>query len=270
MLMTVLLAAIPLQAWAEYLIYLKGGHYIVADNCTFSTRQESGKGRADDSEATPELLLVEDCTEGKPEGQIFWSTISGSSGEVNPDDVYAIFGSKNPASLKPPRSTMPLEDYLITNRGESIVNAKEYKLEDKKAHAVKREDLARIDRRSISEIAPEGEAKTRSGEGLCPGEPPEFSVTEADIVDGNLVGVVTNLSKTPWQPRIDVEVQVKGRRLGKFRIVDSNNLAPDDSALIDQAVPSKYLKYVKQITDPEAGVRICYRKVKTGTEKASK
>jgi len=43
-------------------------------------------------------------------------------GEVNADDVYAIFGTKSLPPIKPSSATMPLKDYLITNRGESFVN----------------------------------------------------------------------------------------------------------------------------------------------------
>ena len=43
MLTILLLLSVSPASHAEYLIYLKGGHYIVADNCTFSSRQESVK-----------------------------------------------------------------------------------------------------------------------------------------------------------------------------------------------------------------------------------
>ncbi|MDE2485083.1 MAG: hypothetical protein KGL32_07535, partial [candidate division NC10 bacterium] len=112
---------------AEYLIYLKGGHFIVADDCTFAAPQEIGKPNATDAESTP----IEDCTQGKPQaGRIFWSTINGNSGEVNADDVYAISGTKSLPPIKPSSATMPLEDYLITNRGESFVNAKTVEQKD--------------------------------------------------------------------------------------------------------------------------------------------
>lgn len=247
---------------AEYLIYLKGGHYIVADNCTFSTRQESGQESAKNTEPQEDLVFAEDCTKGKPDGRIFWSTIDGKFGEVNADDVYAILGSKTSTPKKPPPAKGPLEDYLITNRGESFVDAKTIEEKDDRVYGMKRDDLARINRRSVAEIAPEGQAKSRSAEGLCAGEPAEFSVTETELVGGNLVGVVTNLSKTPWKPRIDVVVEVKGKRLGKFQIEDLNVLAPNDSTPIDEPVPTRFLKHLERITDPEASVRICYRKVK--------
>jgi len=48
----------------EYLIYLKGGHFIVADDCTFGTRQKVGKA----PEADERSILTEDCTKAKPEG----------------------------------------------------------------------------------------------------------------------------------------------------------------------------------------------------------
>jgi len=258
--LTVLVFAIPPTAKAEFLIYLKGGHYIVVDNCTFLSRQDLGESAEGQKEPAP----IRDCTEGKPEGPIYWSTIDGKFGEVNADDVYAIFGSKTLTQKRTLPGQKPLEDYLITNREESIVNAKSVEQKEDAIYGIKRDELAKINRRSVTDIAREGEAKSRSSEGLCAGEPAEFSVTETDLVGGNLVGLVTNLSKTAWQPRIDVEVQVRGKRLGKFAIVDLNVLAPDDSTSIDQPVPPKFLKYLEQVTDPEARVRICYRKVKTG------
>lgn len=250
---------------AEYLIYLKGGHYIVADNCTFSTRQEMRK----DTETEEKTVFVEDCTKGKPEGRIFWSTIDGKFGEVNADDVYAIFGSRNLAPIKPPSASLPLEDYLITSRGESFVNAKVIEQEKDRIYGVKRDELARVDRRVVIEIAPEGSAKSRSGEGLCPGEPAEFSVSEVELVGGNLVGVVTNLSQTLWRPWFEVEVREKGGFKGKFRIPDSrdpevNIVPPGESTAFDGPVPGRFLKYLERVTDPEASVRLCYRKVKTG------
>ena len=253
---------------AEYLIYLKGGHYIVADNCTFSSRQESE--REGEAEKDSALVHVEDCTKGKPEGRIFWSTINGNFGEVNADDIYAIFGAKTSTVKRPVASKRPLEDYLITNRGESFVNAKIVEQKEDRIYGVKRDDLAKINRRDVTEIASEGEAKSRSGEGLCAGEPAEFSVIETELVGGNLVGVVTNLSRTPWKPWIDVVVEVKGKRMGKFQIEDSNILAPDGSTPIDSPVPPRFSKFLERITDPEASVRICYKKVKRGGEQLSK
>ena len=247
---------------AEYLIYLKGGHYLIADHCTFPGPQEDKKEA--EVEKDPGMAQVKDCTKGTPEGKIFWSTVDGRFGEIDADNVYAIYGSKDPGLIRPPRGTTPLEDYLITNRGESFVNAKTYRENNTSVLGFKRENPARIDRRGITDVAPEGEAKTRSGEGLCPGEPPEFSVTETEFVGGNLVLVVRNLSNAPWRPWIDVEVRLKGKRLGKFRGEDPTFLSPDDSVPMDFPVPSRFLKYVEGLTDPEAGVRLCYRKVKTG------
>jgi hypothetical protein len=251
----------------EYLIYLKGGHYIAADNCTFSLRKEGARDGDAGKDESPEVQ-VEDCTKGKPEGKIFWSTIDGNFGEVNADDVYAIFGNKNPAPIKSPSGAKPLEDYLITNRGESFVNAKSVEQKEERIHGIKRDHLATMHRRGVTDISPEGEARTRSGEGLCPGEPAEFSVTEVELVGRNLVGVVTNLSKAAWRLKIDVEVHVKGKRLGKFLIDDTNVLAPDDRAPIDEPVPARFLKHVERLTDPEASVRLCYRRVKTGTRQS--
>ncbi len=255
---------------AEYLIYLKGGHFIVADNCTFSTSKRVGRRpEAGEQPIGFDKLttgFAEDCTKGKPEGQIFWSTINGHFGEVSADDVYAVFGTKNPPPIKPSSTTMPLEDYLITNRGESFVNAKVVEENGVEVIGLKRDDLSKVNRRGVIEITPESVAKSRSGEGLCPGEPIEFGVSEAEIVSGNFIGVVTNLSKDSWRLRIDVEVRVKGRRLGKFQLDDSNVLSPDESTSIDSPVPARFLKDLELLKDAEAGVRLCYRKVKTGTK----
>ena len=259
-LMVLLILAFSPAPRAEYLIYLKGGHYIVADNCTFSTRQEVEQ----DAEVEKEQVVPEECTKGKPEGRIFWSTTDGKFGEVNADDVYAIFGAKTLTPKRPPPSRMPLEDYLITNRGESFVNAKIIEQKEDRIYGVKRDDLATINRRGVTEIAPEGKAKTRSGEGLCLGEPAEFSVTEAELVDGHLGGVVTNLSQAPWKPLIEVEVREKGRFKGKFPVTDLNVLPPGNSIPIYEPVPPRFLEYLQRIADPETSVRLCYRKVKTG------
>jgi hypothetical protein len=266
---------------AEYLIYLKGGHYIVADDCNFSAGRVGG--------VTPEVVeqpigvdefdsdIATDCTQGKPEGRIFWRTINGNVGEVNTDDVYAIFGSKSLPTLKPSSATMPLEDYLITNRNESFVNAKMLEQKGVDVYALKRDELSKVNGRGVTEIAPERLAKSQSGEGLCPGEPIEFSVTEVQIIDGHLIGVVTNLSKTPWKPWIDVEVTVKGRRRGKFQIEDPvvhaplpNVLMSNEGTSIDQPVPARLLKELDRITDADTGVRLCYRKIKTTAESSAK
>lgn len=257
--------AVVSASTAEYIIYLKGGHYIVAETCTFRARQEAAK----EPDAERESVFVEDCTKGKPEGPILWGASDGRFGEIDADNVYAIYGTKGLGGKVSPRWTSPLEeypleDYVITNRGESFVNAKIYQERDATVYGVKRDELAKIDRKAVTDILREGEAKSRSGEGLCPGEPAEFSVTETELVGSNLVGVVTNLSKAPWKPRIDVEVQVKGKRFGKFEVEDSSTLPPDDSILIDFPVPARFVKHVERLADPDASVRICYRKVKTG------
>lgn len=266
---------------AEYLIYLKGGHFIVVDDCTLSISQ--GGGNSPETGEQPIGVdernsdIAKDCTQGKPEGRIFWSTINGNVGEVNPDDVYAIFGAKSLPAINPSSTTMPLEDYLITNRDESFVNAKVVEERGVEVYGLKRDDLAKLNRRGIIEIAPERLAKGRSGEGLCPGEPFEFSVTEVQIIDGHLIGVVTNLSKTPWNPWIDVEVTAKGRRRGKFQIEDPvvhaplpNVLAHGESTSIDQSVPLRLLKELERIKDADSGVRVCYRKIKTTAESSAK
>ncbi|MGH9424792.1 MAG: hypothetical protein ACRD2L_00570 [Terriglobia bacterium] len=263
--LAILFLSNPPSLWAEYIIYLKGGHYIIADNCTFSSRKGTEKG----GEAERELILVEECTIGEPEGPIFWSTIDGKFGEIDANNVFAIYGGRGLRELKPPRERMPLEDYLITNRGESFVNAKDYEDTNTTVYGMKRDELARVERRGVADITPEGLAKSRSGEGLCPGEAAEFSVTETELVGGNLIGVVTNLSKAQWKVRFEVEVQVKGKRLGKFQIEDPSVLPPDDSIPFDEPVPSRFLKHVERVTDPDASVRICYRKVKTGAKQPS-
>src|SRR5574341_769212 len=109
-------------SYAEYIIYLKGGHYIVAESCTFLARREL----VNEPDAERESGFVEDCTIGEPEGPIFWSTIDGKFGEIDANNVFAIYGGKGPKGITPSRERMPLEDYLITNRGESFVNAKRY------------------------------------------------------------------------------------------------------------------------------------------------
>lgn len=265
-----LLLGSPSVSGAEYLIYLKGGHFIVADDCTFSTGRATGKGSepGEQSIAVDELTtsFVKNCTTGKPDGPIYWSTIDGSFGEVNPDDIYAIFGTKS-ASIKPAGTTRPLEDYLVTNRGQSFVNSRDVPEEKGlEIHVQKRDELIKIDRRSIIEISPERLAISRSGEGLCSGEPIEFAIRGIELVEGHLVGTVTNLSKEPWRPWIDLEVRVKGRFLGKFDLEDRNVLGPDESGSLDSVVPARFLKELERLTDSEAGVRLCYRKVKTAAK----
>ncbi|MDD5559842.1 hypothetical protein [Candidatus Methylomirabilis sp.] len=247
---------------AEYLIYLKGGHFIVADDCTFPTRQGAEKSPGASEQTTP----VEDCTEGRPNGPIFWSTINGHFGEVNADDVYAIFGTKSPQSIKRLSNTTDLEDYLITNRGESFVNAKIVEEKGVEIHGLKRDDLTKVNRRGVIEIAPERLAKSRSGEGLCPGESIDFAISEVELVEGHLLGAITNLSKEPWLPWIEVEVRVKGRFLGKFEIEDRNVLASGETISMDSATPGRFLKELAQLKNDEAGVRVCYRKVKKATK----
>jgi hypothetical protein len=251
---------------AEYLIYLKGGHFIVADDCTFRVRKEVGKTPEGDERS----ILTEDCTKGKPEGQIFWSTINGNFGEVSADDAYAIFGTKSLLPIKPSGTTMPLEDYLITNRGDSFVNSKGVPEENgAEVYGMKRDELIKVDRRGVIEIAPERLAKSRS-EGLCPGQKVEFGVSETELVGDHLLGVITNLSKEPWAPQIEVEIRVKGRRKGKFPVKDSNVLDPYESTSFDEQLKAKdidKLEWLKlYFKDPEAPVKLCYRKLQTGTK----
>lgn len=259
----ILLLGFSSTSYAEYLIYLKGGHYIVVDNCTFSSRQEIGK----DPETEEKVVPVEDCTTGKPEGQIFWSTIDGKFGEVNAEDVYAIFGSKSLAPIKPPRATMPLEDYVITLRGESFLNAQTYEEKDSSVSTFKRDHLATINRRGVTGIDPEGAAKSRSGEGLCPGEPAEFDVSETELVGNRLVGVIRNLSREMCMPvTIEVEVREKGRLKGKFPVTELNLIPPGDSITFDAPVREGLLKYLERLINPEAGIRLCYKKLLSQSE----
>ncbi len=258
-----LLLVFSSAASAEYLIYLKGGHYIVADNCTFSTPQEIEK----DAEAEQKAIPVEDCTKGRPEGHIYWSTIDGKFGEIDANNVYAIYGGKDLAQIRPPRTSMPLEDYLITNRGESFVNAEIYDEKGASLYGFKRDDLAKINRRGVIEIAPEGVAKGRSGEGLCAGEPAEFDVTETELVGTHLVGIFRNLSREMCMPvTIEVEVRQKGRFKGKFPVSELNVVPPGESITFDALVPGRVLEYVKQLATPEASVQLCYRKVLSSSE----
>lgn len=264
-------------SYAEYIIYLKGGHYIVAESCTFLARREV----VNEPDAERESGFVEDCTIGEPEGPIFWSTIDGKFGEIDASDIYAIYGGKGLSELKPPRERMPLEDYLITNRTEGFLNAKTYKEQDAAVYGVKRDDLAKLDRRGVTEIAPEGVARRGArGEGLCPGEPPEFTVSDLDLRRDNLIGNVKNLSSTPWKPLFEIEVHLKpsaqlkerAKRsfVGKFKIEESDVLSPGDSRDFDarvrtqlnELVDTKLLEYVKRAVDPEGDVRLCAKKVR--------
>ncbi len=274
--LAILFLSSPSSLWAEYIIYLKGGHYIIADDCTFSSRKGTEKG----SEAEKEFVFVEDCTVGEPEGLIFWSTIDGKFGEIDANNVFAIYGGKGLSDLKSPRERMPLEDYLITNRGEGFVNARTYKEQDAAVYGVKRDEIAKLGRRGVTEIAPEGEARGARGEGLCPGEPPEFTVSDLDLRRENLIGNVTNLSSTPWRPLFEVEVHLKPQAqlkerakrsfVGKFKIEELDELRPGESVdfdarvrtQLDELVDTKLLEYVKRAVDPEGDARLCARKVK--------
>jgi hypothetical protein len=261
---------------AEYLIYLKGGHFVVADDCTFSIGQGVGKGpeAGEQSIGSDKLTtgFVEDCTKGKPKGQIFWSTVNGNFGELNADDVYAIFGTKSLPTIKPSGPTLPLEDYLITNRGESFVNSKDAPEENgAEVYGLKRDELIKVDRRGVIEIAPERLAKSRSSEGLCPGEKAEFAVSEIALVGDHLLGVITNLSKEPWRPQIEVYIRVKGQDRGKVQVEDPNFLDPYESTSFDEQMKAKDIEKLEWLKlffkDAEASVRLCYRKLKTGTKR---
>lgn len=258
---------------AEYLIYLKGGHYIVADECTISSDLEDRKDLKVCEQVTSECKLAK--------GRISWTVsnrnneIAGAvntiKGEVECDDVYAIFGGKGLKPIKLPGTTLPLEDYLIANRSQGFVNSKDLPEEmGSEVHGRKRDKPVTLDRRSVFEIAPERLATTESGEGLCPKEPNEFTVRDIDLVGDHLVGVITNLSQTEWRPEVEVEIKAKGRLKGKFTIEDKNLLGPGEDVSFDRAiggVESQHLKYLQDLKDPNTGIRICFRKVKTAANK---
>lgn len=278
----VLILAVASASHAEYIIYLKGGHYIIADNCTFPSRKGIDKG----SEVEKEFIFVEDCTIGEPEGPIFWSTTDGKFGEINANDVYVIYGGRGLRELKSPRERMPLEDYLITNRRGSFVNAKVTEQEKDHVYGVKRGDLAKLDRRGVIEIAPEGVARAGAGEGLCLGEPPLFSVSDLELRGENLIGKVINLSSTPWRPLFEMELHLKPQAqlrerakrsfVGKFKIAELDTLGYGESTDFDarvrtqreESVDIKLLEYVKRAVDPEGDVRLCAKKVKHQSDQA--
>ena len=262
MLTILLLLSVSPASHAEYLIYLKGGHYIVADNCTFSSRQESVK--EGETKEDSFLVRVEDCTKGKPAGQIFWSTIDGKFGEVNPDDVYYIFGSKNLASIEPQRSAKPLEGYLITNRGESFVNSKVFRENEGRVYGLERDDLANINRRGVTEIVPAADVTSRSGEGLCPGERGEFGVTDTKRPRDHFVGEFKNLSREScMEVSFEVEVYEGETFIGKFPVKESGAVSPGRSKRFDAPVPTRLAPYVERSGDREGGVRLCYALVQS-------
>ncbi|PWB44793.1 MAG: hypothetical protein C3F12_10375 [Candidatus Methylomirabilota bacterium] len=253
------LVGLPSVSTAEYLIYLKGGHFMIVDDCSFADSRAADTA----SETDEQSVLVDDCARGKPKGPIYWSTGNGQFGELDADDVYAILGTKDLPSVKPSGVATPLEDYLVTTRDESFMNAKIVEQEGVDVYGLKRDELATMKQRGVREIAPERLAKSRSGEGLCSGEPPEFAVSEVDVVEGHLLGSVTNRSKEAWRAELEVEVRVKGRFLGKFEVKDRNVLDPNESSSIDSPVDPRFLKELTGFKDPDAGVRLCYRKIKT-------
>jgi hypothetical protein len=248
---------------AEYVIYLKGGHYIVADACTYVTRQELAK----EPDSEREKIFIEDCTKGNPEGPIYWSTIDGRFGEIDADNVYLIFGSKNLPSIKPTRKTRPFEDYLITNRGESFVNAKifeDFKEEDRRIFTLKRDELSNIYRRGIRQIVPEADVISRSGEGLCPGERAEFDVNDTKPFDDQFIGTFTNLSRgSCMEVSIEVEVSQGGEFKGTFPIKVSGAVPPNGTKRFSVPIDKSVKKYVEQFLDREAGIQLCYRKVQS-------
>lgn len=251
------------ESSAEYLIYLKGGHYIAADNCTFSSRRERAQ-EADPEKEDSAIVQVEDCTKGKPEGQIFWSTIDGKFGEVNADEVYYIYGSKELVSIAPHRQAKPLEDYLIVNRGDSFINAKVVSESEGRVYGVMRDDLANINRRAVTEIVPAADAKSRSGEGLCPGQRAEFDVTDARVTLNRFVGIFRNLSRDACvDVHFEVEVTDRGNPLGKFEVKESTAVPPGGSARFDAPIPGRFLKHIERFKDREGGIQLCYAKVQS-------
>jgi hypothetical protein len=265
--LTALLVALVCPgARAEYIIYLKGGHYLVADDCTFSMPEASRQAEQPEGGTA----FAEDCARGKPAGRIFWSTLDGRFGEVSADDVYAIFGAKTVMTRRPVPELPPLEDYLIVNRDESFINAKQRGETGAVVVGVKRDHLARVGRRDMAAIVRERDASGRSGEGLCPGETPDFSVIQVEVIGGHLGGIVTNLSTGPWQPYFEVEVRERGRFKGKFPVRDANLLQPGSSVPFFEPVPPGFLDYMRRVAEPEAGVQVCYRRVKTETGQAAR
>jgi hypothetical protein len=279
-----LLLGLSSASEAEYLIYLKGGHFIVAENCTFGPRQEVGKA----PEADERSILTEDCTNGKPKGQIFLSTINGPFGEVNADDVYAIFGTKSLPSIKPARATMPLEDYLITNRGQSFVNSKDVPEEKgPEVYGRKRDELIKVDRRGITEIDPEGKKPGARAKGLCLGEQAEFSVTEMELFGDYFNAVVTNLSPKEWKLQFHLWVQEKAGRKWKdrrsFPVSEDYILPPHgknpvsvplrtypagESKISESSVDLQLVALLKRALDleePDPKLKVCARKWKLET-----
>ena len=256
-------------SYAEYVIYLKGGHYVAADNCTFSVRRERVKGGDAEKEGAT-IVQVEDCAKQKPEekleGRIFWSTIDGKFGELNAEDVYYIYGSKNLASITPLRPAKPLEDYLIVNRGDSFINAKVVSESEGRVYGVKRDDLADINRRGVTEIVPLADAKSRSGEGLCPGEGAEFDVidTDYDSASSKFKATFKNLSREScMEAWFEVEVKVNEAFFDKFEVKESGALSPGRSRPISEKVPPYLGEYIKRSKIRGEGVHLCWRKIQS-------
>ncbi len=254
-------------SYAEYVIYLKGGHYVAADNCTFLVRRERVQGGDAEKEGAT-IVQVEDCAKQKPEekleGRIFWSTIDGKSGELNAEDVYYIYGSKNLASITPLRPAKPLEDYLIVNRGDSFINAKVVSESEGRVYGVKRDDLADINRRGVTEIVPLADAKSRSGEGLCPGESAEFDVIDTDCVSGNFVGLFKNLSRELcMEATFEVEIKVDEHFRGKFEVKESGAVSPGGSKHFSKDVTRNQCESIRGSKNKEGGVQLCWRNIRS-------
>jgi TonB family protein len=365
-----LILAVAQASSAEYIIYLKGGHYVAADNCTFLVRRERVKGGDAEKEGAT-IVQVEDCAKQKPEekleGQIFWSTIDGKFGEVNADEVYYIYGSKELASIAPERKAKPLEDYLITTRGESFVNAKvlfgvgetrvtvrntdpaledyfasiqlkidrswsppkvargrvaivsirilrsgqvrdvavdsssgepvfddsalravdlstplpplpplvksdtlplelrfTYQEGEGRVYGLKRDDLANINRRDVTEIVPLADAKSRSGEGLCPGEGAEFDVVDTNCVSGNFIGLFKNLSREScMEATFEVEIKVNENFRDKFEVKESGAVSPGGSRHFSKDITRNQCESIRGSKNKEGGVQLCWRKIRS-------
>lgn len=271
-----LLLVLASSSDAKYLIYLKGGHFIVADGCNFSTNQWVGKLCETDVESIP----VEDCTrEKKPrEGRIYWCAINEDSGEVNADDVYDILGTKSHPPIDPLRATMSLEDYLITNRGQGFVNSKDVpKEEGPNVSGRKRDELMKVNRRGVTGIDPEGLESLARAEGLCPGEPAEFSVTEMELYGDFLNFHLKNLLPNEWKPTfylwVREQVQEKWKDRRRSLNIEIDLLPPDGDAPVSVRVEDQQLlgllRHALNPDVPDPKLQVCARKVRTATTGAT-
>jgi len=253
---------------AEYLIYLKGGHYIVADKCTFSARGER-RQEVDREKENATIAHVKDCAklehEQKPEGQIFWSTIDGKFGEINADEVYYIYGGKELVPIVPHREAKPLEDYLIINRGDSFINAKTVSEREGRVYGVQREDIANVNRRAVTEIIPAADVASRSGEDLCRGQS-GFAVSETLMNHDHFLGTFTNLSRDACtEASFAVEVTDRGVFFGKFPVKDATVVRQGTSIRFDASIEDRFRDAMERWSKDKknSGVHVCYSKVES-------